>query len=61
MKSGLVEIDSQDSSGETPLHKAARKGYRDLYKLLRSFNAKEDIENIFNEKPKDLLVDSINY
>lgn len=61
MKTGLVDIESQDASGETPLHKAARKGYRDLYKLLRSFNAREDVENIFHETPKDLLVDSINY
>lgn len=61
MKTDLVDIDCLDSSGETPLHKAARKGYRDLYKLLRTFNASEDIENIFNEKPKELLVDSINY
>ena len=58
---GIVKMDLQDSIGETPLHRAGRQGYRDLFQLITSYGASTTIQNAFRETPKDLLVDCINY
>lgn len=56
-----VPLELQDASGETALHKAGRKGCFPVYKALLGAGASEKVRNKFNETPKDLKVDNIDY
>lgn len=56
-----VLINYMDSCQETALHKAGRKGYRDIYSLLLQYGANEDLKNVFRETPRELLLDAIRF
>jgi hypothetical protein len=56
-----INPNSQDTIGETPLHRAARKSYFDVYSLLKAAGAKEFIENSMRETPHQLLHDQTMY
>ena len=56
-----VKIDCPDSSGETPMHLAGRKGFFRLYRLLQHYGGSEQVRNNFGETPSDLLKDDPAY
>jgi serine/threonine-protein phosphatase 6 regulatory ankyrin repeat subunit B len=56
-----VPVEPVDASKETALHKAGRKGCFPVYKALVVAGASEKVRNAFNETPKDLKVDNIDY
>jgi ankyrin repeat protein len=56
-----VKIDALDCSGETALHKAARKSYFHIYRYLMVNGASDTIQNHFRESPADCLVDNPKY
>ena len=56
-----VPLDRQDASGETALHKAGRRGCFPVYRALLGAGASETVRNKFNETPRDLKVDAIDY
>jgi len=56
-----ILINYVDSCQETALHKAARKGYRDIYSLLLHYGANEELKNVFRETPRELLLDAVRF
>jgi ankyrin repeat protein len=56
-----VNIDALDCSGETAIHKAARKSYFHIYRYLMVNGASDTIQNNFRESPADCLVDNPKY
>lgn len=52
-----ADVNAQDSGGETPLHKAARKNHCDAYRALVAGGALESIRNAFRETPANLMHD----
>jgi ankyrin repeat protein len=56
-----IDPNSQDSVGETAMHKAARKSYFDVYSLLKSAGGKEHVQNSMRESPHQLLHDETRY
>ncbi len=56
-----VKINAIDSSGDTALHKAGRKCYHSLFKMLLRNGANEEIRNQFGDKASDLLRDNAFY
>lgn len=56
-----VELNRQDTSGETPLHKLGRKYAFSSFRMLVKAGAREDIKNVYGEKPGDLLHDDCKW
>lgn len=54
----IVNVNSKDSSHETPLHKAARNKLTISYQKLVAAGASEDILNMMKQSPKQLLLDA---
>ncbi len=53
------DIDSQDSSGKTPLHSAASLNKRLTIKFLLHLNANPDIKANNNKKAEDMTYDKL--
>jgi ankyrin repeat protein len=56
-----VNLDAQDSSGDTPMHKAGRNGLHRIYELLLEAGGSDSIKNNFGESPHDMLIDNPSY
>jgi uncharacterized protein len=56
-----VELNVQDTNGEAPLHKLGRRYSFSTFRMLAKAGAKEDIKNVYNETPGDLLHDKVSY
>lgn len=56
-----ASVNAQDSSGDTPLHKAARNSFYQIYRYLLSCGASDEIVNDFRESAADALVDHPSY
>ena len=58
-----VSMESKDSIGETPMHKAARKNFFETYNTIKGVTGPEGerTENVLRETPHGLLHDDTNY
>jgi ankyrin repeat protein len=56
-----VNTNTQDSSGDTALHKAGRLQLNIAYQALLDAGASQTIKNNFGETPRDLLIDNPTY
>ena len=56
-----VDVNSEDSIGETPMHKAARKNFFEVYRMMKAAGGKEYAENSMRETPHQLLHDETFY
>lgn len=56
-----VKVNAVDSSGDTALHKAGKKGYHQLYRTLLLAGADENIKNQFGDRASNLLRDDAFY
>ncbi|KAF2175028.1 ankyrin, partial [Zopfia rhizophila CBS 207.26] len=46
-----AEVNTKDKFGDSPLHKAARRGNEDLMKLLLDYGADPDVHNTGGKSP----------
>ena len=53
-----AEINATDTAGETSMHKAARRGNHDAYKLLKAAGGYENVKNTSRETALELLKDA---
>lgn len=56
-----ANINAQDTSGDTALHKAARNNFFQIYRFLLCCGASDELRNNFRETAADCLVDSSIY
>jgi ankyrin repeat protein len=53
-----AQINAPDTAGETSMHKAARRGNHDAYKMLKAAGGLEGVKNTSRETPLELLKDA---
>jgi ankyrin repeat protein len=53
-----AEINATDTAGETSMHKAARRGNHDAYKLIKAAGGYENVKNTSRETALELLKDA---
>lgn len=56
-----VNVNTQDGSGDTALHKAGRLQLNIAYQALLDAGASPSVKNNFGETPRDLLIDKPSY
>lgn len=56
-----AKLNEQDKYGETPLHKAGRRGSHETFQLLTLHGAQDHIQNTFHQTAHDLLVDNVKF
>jgi ankyrin repeat protein len=56
-----ADASALDAVGETPLHKAARGGYRTIYHLLVTAGADETVHSKLRDTPRQLLYDESSF
>ena len=56
-----LDMNPQDSVGETPMHKAGRKNYFEAYNTMKAAGGADNLKNLLGETPFQVLHDETLY
>ena len=56
-----LDMNSQDSIGETPMHKAGRKNFFEVYNTMKAAGGSDQLKNLLGETPHQVLHDETLY